>query len=46
MLDRLYQRFDELSLHFRVFKVETIGGACVVCGCVMSALLPSGGTSA
>ncbi len=27
MLNRLYSRFDELSLHHGVFKVETIGDA-------------------
>jgi class 3 adenylate cyclase len=26
MLDRLYERFDELSYAYAVFKVETIGG--------------------
>jgi hypothetical protein len=28
MLDRLYERFDELSYALKVFKVETIGGQC------------------
>ncbi len=27
MLNRLYSRFDELSIHHGVFKVETIGDA-------------------
>lgn len=27
MLDRLYSRFDELSTHYDIFKVETIGDA-------------------
>ncbi len=33
MLDRLYERFDELSYALKVFKVETIGGQCSLGRC-------------
>ena len=34
MLDRLYQKFDELSYTNKVFKVETIGGKCILLKCL------------